>query len=95
MELQSHNKLHLILADLYYKAIKQGDIVSEERLIAIIQFYTLLIINCKDELLICKLVSDDFVIEMCQLKEMDHSMAVELEAYRINLIKAYLGTVTR
>lgn len=60
----------------------------------IVQFYTLLIINCKDELLICKLVSDDFVIKMCQLTGVAPKVISELEPYRINLIKAYMGTIS-
>lgn len=66
MELQTHNRFHLCLFELYERAIEgyQGKAkkINEEEMISIIQFYTMLMINCKDELLICKLVSDDFLI---------------------------------
>ena len=75
MELQNHNRLHLVLTEVYENAMNEGGIAAEEKLVAIIQFYTLLIINCKDELLICKLVSDDFIILMCQLKGMPQNIA--------------------
>lgn len=104
MELQNHNNLHHCLHEIYSKGegtavgegpgMSEGMGVSEEELVSIIQFYTMLIINCKDELLICKLVSDDFVLKMCKLEQLHPALAADLEPYRINLIKAYMSRIT-
>lgn len=61
----------------------------------IYQFYTIVLKNSADELLICKLVSDDFVIKLAKMDFIPDLMLDEIEPYRINLIKAYLGTVNR
>lgn len=99
MELQNHIRLHFTLFELYKRACRDDNYrtkgtISEEELVSIIQFYTMILINCKDELLICKMVSDDFVVEMCEFHHIRHELASELEAYRINLIKSYMGRIT-
>ena len=75
MELQTHNNLHATLSQVYVSATQPTSPYTEEELCSIFQFYTLLLINCNDELLVCKLVSDEFVIGLCLMEGVDEERA--------------------
>jgi len=54
--------LNEILSEMYHSEMAQTDQVA-----SIIHFYTFLLLNCNNELVLCKIVSDSFVLELTEV----------------------------
>jgi hypothetical protein len=73
--------------------------VTTEQVTAILHFYSFLLLNCQNELVLCKIVSDPFVLELTEvLPDRLHSAGQsplvdveEVNSYKIALVKAYVS----
>jgi hypothetical protein len=88
--------LNEILSEIYHSEMAQTDQVA-----SIIHFYTFLLLNCNNELVLCKIVSDSFVLELAEVyldvvikNKLSNQLDVEeINSYKIALIKAYVSRI--
>ena len=72
--------------------------VSTDQICQILHFFTFLLNNCMNELVICKIVSDSLVLQLTEvsLKPKTEQLLVDLDevnSYKIALIKAYVSRI--
>jgi hypothetical protein len=84
-ELQSPDyQLNELLAQIHHA---QPDL---DQLTAILHFYTFLLLNCKNELVLCKLVSAPLVLALTRFPSPQQPHMQDLDSYRIALLRAYV-----